>query len=161
MFGSRTTPFNSLTCKSSRKPSFIDTGNIGIYADFSQNEDDKAYKQFLKENEEGHDKAMKDFIKKHPLPSQEDGIKNKLFWMMVVEDCAESSGVDKNSVRFCAEFDIIRRMYEHILEALNLRGGQVLMMINHYLSARCIRLNNPNNELKIHQWYFTNSGGME
>lgn len=76
--------------------------------------------------------------------------------------------IDERSEGFLAQFDMIRRMYENMMlekyiikkcgRALDQRGGQAMMLINHFLLARCIRLHNLKGELR-----FTNetSRGVE
>ena len=92
--------------------------NMGFCVDFGVESEDenneKYYKQFVEENQEGHDQEIRDFIKKYPLPGKADGIRYELFWALLVDDYVEDSGIDKTSVRFCMEIDIIRRMYENI-----------------------------------------------
>ena len=53
----------------SAKIEVIDTGDIGIYADFGSDseDDDWERKQIEKEDEE-----IRDFVKCHPLPSPDD-----------------------------------------------------------------------------------------
>ena len=126
----------------------------------------------MEENQEGHDQEIKDFVKKESITYQSGRNKICFFWMLVVDDYVEGNEIDETSVRFLMEIDIIRRMYENILEediikecgrALNQRGGQVMMMINHYLLAGCIRLNNTREELehsplKLHELWWDGIG---
>ena len=67
----------------------IDTGNIGIYADFgSDSEDDWERKQIEKENEE-----IRDLAKCHPMPSPDDEEGDK-FWKKVIDRRKEAEGVN-------------------------------------------------------------------
>ena len=59
----------------------IDTGNIGIYADFGSDsqDDDWERKQIEKEDEE-----IRDFVKCHPMPSPDDE-EGETFWKKVID----------------------------------------------------------------------------
>ena len=84
----------------------IDTGNIGMYADFGSDseDDDWERKQIEKENEE-----IRDFVKCHPMPSPDDEEGDK-FWKKVIDRMKEAEGVNGmliySSVRFDIEKDV-------------------------------------------------------
>ena len=122
----------------------------------------------MEKNQEEYEQEIKDFVKKYPLPIRADGIKFNFFLDLVVDNYMEDDDVDEITIKFLMEFDVIRRIYENILDkeivkeygrTLNQRGGFQSMMLSHYLLAGYIRLNNPNGELehsplRLHeQWW--------
>ena len=87
----------------------IDTGNIGISADFgSESEDDDwERKQIEKEDEE-----IRDFVKNHSLPPREDFF----FWKAVLDRFISESGLPRINAWTDKNPDIIKIMYENLVD---------------------------------------------
>ena len=85
----------------------IDTGNIGIYADFGSDSehDDWERKQIEKEDEE-----IRDFVKCHPMPSPDDE-EGEQFWKKVIDRLKNDQGINAMIIYSFVNFDIIKRMY--------------------------------------------------
>ena len=68
----------------------MDTGTIGIYADFGSDseDDDWERKQIGKEDEE-----IRDFVICHPMPSPDDET-GDIFWKKVIGRMKEAEGVN-------------------------------------------------------------------
>ena len=90
----------------------IDTGNIGIYADFGSDseDDDWERKQIEKEDEE-----IRDFVKCHPMPSPDDEEGEK-FWKKVIDRMKEAEGVNGMIIYSFVRFDIMKKMYENLTD---------------------------------------------
>ena len=90
----------------------IDTGNIGIYADFGSDseDDDWERKQIEKEDEE-----IGDFVKCHPMPSPDDEEGEK-FWKKVIDRMKEAEGVNGMIIYSFVRFDIMKKMYENLTD---------------------------------------------
>ena len=90
----------------------IDTGNIGIYADFGSDseDDDWERKQIEKEDEE-----IRDFVKCHPMPSPDDEEGEK-FWKKVIDRMEEAEGVNGMIIYSFVRFDIMKKMYENLTD---------------------------------------------
>ena len=90
----------------------IDTGNIGIYADFGSDSEDEDWerKQIGKKDEE-----IWDFVKCHPMPSpyDEEGFK---FWMNVGDRLMNEEIVDCIRINTFRRYDITKKMYEHLTD---------------------------------------------
>ena len=88
----------------------IDTGNIGLYADFgSESEnDDWERKTIEKEHEE-----IRDFVRCHPMPSPDDeeGKKN---WKNEIDRMKDNEGVNGMIIYSFVRFDIMKKMYENL-----------------------------------------------
>ena len=90
----------------------IDTGNIGIYADFGSDseDDDWERKQIEKEDEE-----MRDFVKCHPMPSPDDE-EGKQLWIKVIDRLKKEDGVNELVIFSFWRFDIMKKMYENLTD---------------------------------------------
>ena len=90
----------------------IDTGNIGIYADFGSDseDDDWERKQIEKEDEE-----IRDFVKCHPMPSPDDE-EGKQLWIKVIDRLKKEDGVNELVIFSFWRFDIMKRMYENLTD---------------------------------------------
>ena len=90
----------------------IDTGNIGIYADFGSDseDDDWERKQIEKEDEE-----IRDFVKCHPMPSPDDEEGEK-FWKKAIDRMKEAEGVNGMIIYSFVRFDIMKKMYENLTD---------------------------------------------
>ena len=90
----------------------IDTGNIGIYADFGSDseDDDWEIKQIEKEDEE-----IRDFVKCHPMPSPDDEEGEK-FWKKGIDRMKEAEGVNGMIIYSFVRFDIMKKMYENLTD---------------------------------------------
>ena len=90
----------------------IDTGNIGIYADFGSDseDDDWERKQIEKEDEE-----IRDFVKCHPMPSPDDEEGEK-FWKKVIDRMKSGEGVKDMTIYMFVNFDIMKKMYENLTD---------------------------------------------
>ena len=93
----------------------IDTGNIGIYADFGSDseDDDWERKQIEKEDEE-----IRDFVKCHPMPSPDDEEGEK-FWKKVIDRMKSGEGVKDMTIYMFVNFDIMKKMYENLTDKKN------------------------------------------
>ena len=128
----------------------IDTGNIGIYADFGSDseDDDWERKQIEKEDEE-----IRDFVKCHPMPSPDDEEGEK-FWKKVIDRMEEAEGVNGMIIYSFVRFDIMKKMYENLTDKkviidcgkeLNRDGKFNAMIINlTHLSIAMDELNDTN-----------------
>ena len=90
----------------------IDTGNIGIYADFGSDseDDDWERKEIEKEDEE-----IRDFVRCHPMPSPDDEEGDKL-WKKVIDRMKDNEGVNGMIIYSFVRFDIMKKMYENLTE---------------------------------------------
>ena len=90
----------------------IDTGNIGIYADFGSDseDDDWERKEIEKEDEE-----IRDFVRCHPMPSPDDEEGDK-FWKKVIDRMKDNEGVNEMIIYSFVRFDIMKKMYEHLTD---------------------------------------------
>ena len=90
----------------------IDTGNIGIYADFGSDseDDDWERKQIEKEDEE-----IRDFVKCHPMPSPDDEEGEK-FWKKVIDRMKSGEGVKDMTIYMFVNFDSMKKMYENLTD---------------------------------------------
>ena len=88
----------------------IDTGNIGIYADFGSDseDDDWERKEIEKEDEE-----IRDFVRCHPMPSPDDEEGDKL-WKKVIDRMKDNEGVNGMIIYSFVRFDIMKKMYENL-----------------------------------------------
>ena len=68
----------------------IDTGNIGLHADFcsESKDDDWERKAIEKEDEE-----IRDFVRCHPMPSPNDE-EGQQFWKKVIDRMKDNEGVN-------------------------------------------------------------------
>ena len=101
----------------------IDTGNIGLYANFgSESEDDEWERtQIEKENEE-----IRDFVKCHPMPSPDDE-EGEQFWKKVIHRMKEEEGVNGMVIYSFVRFDLMKKMYENLTDRqIILDGGKEL-----------------------------------
>ena len=72
----------------------VDTGNIGIIADFGSESDDDDWERKAIEKE---DEEIRDFVKNHPLPPREDFE----FWKYVLDRLVRESNVERlNSLNY-------------------------------------------------------------
>ena len=121
----------------------IDTGNIGIYADFGSDseDDDWERKQIEKEDEE-----IRDFVKCHPMPSPDDE-EGEYWWFKVIDRLKNDQGINGMIIVSLMRFDIIKRMYENLTnktiivecgKELNRDGKWDAMAINQTLLALAI-----------------------
>ena len=121
----------------------IDTGNIGIYADFGSDseDDDWERKQIEKEDEE-----IRDFVKCHPMPSPDDE-EGEYWWFKVIDRLKNDQGINGMIFFSLMRFDIIKRMYENLTnktiivecgKELNRDGKWDAMAINQTLLALAI-----------------------
>ena len=121
----------------------IDTGNIGIYADFGSDseDDDWERKQIEKEDEE-----IRDFVKCHPMPSPDDE-EGEYWWFKVIDRLKNDQGINGMIIFSLMRFDIIKRMYENLTnktiivecgKELNRDGKWDAMAINQTLLALAI-----------------------
>ena len=87
----------------------VDTGNIGIYADFgSKSEDDEwERKQIEKEDED-----IRDFVKCHPMPSPDDE-EGEQFWKKVIDRMKEAERANGIIFSF-VRIEIMKKMYENL-----------------------------------------------
>ena len=60
----------------------VDTGNIGIYADFGSESDDVEWERKQIEEE---DEDIRDFVKCHPMPSPDDE-EGEQFWKKAIDN---------------------------------------------------------------------------
>ena len=90
----------------------IDTGNIGIYADFGSDseDDDWERKQIEKEDEE-----IRDFVKCHPMPSPDDE-EGKQLWIKVIDRLKKEDGVNELVIFSFWRFDMMKKMYENLTD---------------------------------------------
>ena len=90
----------------------IDTGNIGIYADFGSDseDDDWERKEIEKEDEE-----IRDFVRCHPMPSPDDEEGDKL-WKKVIDRMKDNEGVNGMIIYSFVRFDIMKKMYENLTD---------------------------------------------
>ena len=90
----------------------IDTGNIGIYADFGSDseDDDWERKEIEKEDEE-----IRDFVRCHPMPSPDDEKGDKL-WKKVIDRMKDNEGVNGMIIYSFVRFDIMKKMYENLTD---------------------------------------------
>ena len=90
----------------------VDTGNIGIYADFGSDskDDDWERKQIEKEDEE-----IRDFVKCHRMPSPDDEEGDK-FWKKVIGRMKETEGVNGMIIYLFVRFGIMKKMYENLTD---------------------------------------------
>ena len=97
---------------SSAKIEVIDTGNIGIYADFGSDseDDDWERKEIEKEDEE-----IRDFVRCHPMPSPDDEEGDKL-WKKVIDRMKDNEGVNGMIIYSFVRFDIMKKMYENLTD---------------------------------------------
>ena len=97
---------------SSAKTEVIDTGNIGIYADFGSDseDDDWERKEIEKEDEE-----IRDFVRCHPMPSPDDEEGDKL-WKKVIDRMKDNEGVNGMIIYSFVRFDIMKKMYENLTD---------------------------------------------
>ena len=84
----------------------IDTGNIGIYADFGSDseDDDWERKEIEKEDEE-----IRDFVRCHPMPSPDDEEGDKL-WKKVIDRMKDNEGVNGMIIYSFVRFDIMKKI---------------------------------------------------
>ena len=90
----------------------IDTGNIGLYADFgSESEDDDWERKAI----EKEDEKIIDFVRCHPMPTPDDeeGEKN---WKKVVDRMKDNEGANGIIIYSFVRFDIIKKMYENLTD---------------------------------------------
>ena len=90
----------------------IDTGNIGLYADFgSESEDDDWERKAI----EKEDEKIIDFVRCHPMPTPDDeeGEKN---WKKVVDRMKDNEGANGMIIYSFVRFDIIKKMYENLTD---------------------------------------------
>ena len=66
----------------------IDTGNIGIYADFGSDSEDDDWERKAIEKE---DEEIRDFVKCHPTPSPDDE-EGKQLWTKVIDRLKKEDG---------------------------------------------------------------------
>ena len=128
----------------------IDTGNIGIYADFGSDseDDDWERKEIEKEDEE-----IRDFVRCHPMPSPDDEEGDKL-WKKVIDRMKDNEGVNGMIIYSFVRFDIMKKMYENLTDTkviidcgkeLNRDGEFNAMIINlTLLSIAMDELNDTN-----------------
>ena len=117
----------------------IDTGNIGIYADFgSESEDEHEYDRQSIEKE---DEEVRDFVKCHPMPSPDD------VWKKVINRLKHDQGLNAMIIYSFVNFDIMKKMYENLTDKkvivdcgkdLNRDGKWDAMAINQTLLALAI-----------------------
>ena len=91
----------------------IDTGNIGIYADFgSESEDEHECDRQAIEKE---DEEIRDFVRCHPMPSPDDEEGEK-FWKKVIDRMKDNEGVNGMIIYSFVRFDIMKKMYENLTD---------------------------------------------
>ena len=79
----------------------IDTGNIGIYADFgSESEDEHECDRQAIEKE---DEEIRDFVKCHPMPSPDDE-EGANFWKKVINRLNNDQGINALIIYFVCKF---------------------------------------------------------
>ena len=90
----------------------IDTGNIGIYADFgSESEDEhECDRQAIEKEEE-----IRDFLRCHPMPSSDDE-EGGTWWFKVIDRLKNDQGRNAMVIFSFVRFDIIKRMYENLTD---------------------------------------------
>ena len=134
----------------------IDTGNIGLYADFgSESEDDDWERKAI----EKEDEEIRDFVKCHPMPSPDDE-KGEQFWKKVIDRMKEAEGVNGMVIYSFVSFDIMKKMYENLTDKkvitdcgkeLNRDGKFNAMIINiTLLSIAMDELNDTNKPCLTH-----------
>ena len=118
----------------------IDTGNIGIYADFGSDSEDDDWERKEIEKE---DEAIRDFVKCHPMPSPDDEEGEKV-WKKVIDRLKNDQGKYGMIIFSFVRFDIIKRMFENLTDKkviidcgkeLNRDGKWDAMAINQTLLA--------------------------
>ena len=90
----------------------IDTGNIGLYADFgSESEDDDWERKAI----EKEDEKIIDFVRCHPMPTPDDeeGEKN---WKKVIDRMKDNEGANGMIIYSFVRFDIMKKMYENLTD---------------------------------------------
>ena len=93
------------------KIAVINSGNIGIYADFgSESEDDYECDRRAIEQE---DEEIRDFVRCHPMPSPDDEEGEK-FWKKVIDRLKNDQGINAMLIFSFVDFEIITRMYENL-----------------------------------------------
>ena len=90
----------------------VDTGNIGIYADFGSESKDDEWERKLIEKE---DEDIGDFVKCHPMPSPDDE-EGKQFWKKVMDRMKEAEGANGMIIYSFVRFDIMKNMYENLTD---------------------------------------------
>ena len=134
----------------------IDTGNIGIYADFGSDseDDDWERKEIEKEDEE-----IRDFVRCHPMPSPDDEEGDKL-WKKVIDRMKDNEGVNGMIIYSFVRFDIMKKMYENLTDKkviidcgkeLNRDGEFNAMIINLTLLSIAMDELNDTNKLCLSQ----------
>ena len=90
----------------------IDTGNIGLYADFgSESEnDDWERKTIEKEHEE-----IRDFVRCHPMPSPDDEEGEKK-WKNEIDRMKDNEGVNGIIIYSFVRFDIMKKMHDNLTD---------------------------------------------
>ena len=121
----------------------IDTGNIGLYADFGSESEDDDWESKAIEKE---DEEIRDFVKCHPMPLPDDE-EGEQFWKKVINRLKEDQGINAMIIYSFVNFDIIKRMYENLTDKkvivdcgkeLNRDGKWDAMAINQTLLALAI-----------------------
>ena len=97
---------------SSAKIEVIDTGNIGIYADFGSDSEDDDWKRKEIEQE---DEEIRDFVRCHPMPSPDDEEGDKL-WKKVIDRMKDNERVNGMIIYSFVRFDIMKKMYENLTD---------------------------------------------
>ena len=134
----------------------IDTGNVGIYADFGSDseDDDWERKEIEKEDEE-----IRDFVRCHPMPSPDDEEGDKL-WKKVIDRMKDNEGVNGMIIYSFVRFDIMKKMYENLTDKkviidcgkeLNRDGEFNAMIINLTLLSIAMDELNDTNKLCLSQ----------
>ena len=90
----------------------IDTGNIGIYADFGSDSEDDDWERKAIEKE---DEEIRDFVKCHPTPSPDDE-EGKQLWTKVIDRLKKEDGVNELVIFSFWRFDIMKKMYENLTD---------------------------------------------
>ena len=122
--------------------------NVEVIADLSNwtpsDEEDDDNDSYRKDLEEELNK-IKDFIKRHPLPSVDE---NGEFWEDVINRFRDNSGLNLMTIYSFVRFDIMNEMYENLTDEdiikdcgkkLNRDGKFEAMIINHYILSGAIR----------------------
>ena len=89
----------------------LNSETVGVIADLSnwtpsdEEVDDDSYRKELEEELN----KIQDFIKRHPLPSEE-------FWEDVINRFRDNSGLNLMTIYSLVRFDIINEMYENLID---------------------------------------------
>ena len=151
------------------------TEHVGVIVDLSNwvlsDEEDDVNDSYKKELDDELNK-IKDFVKRHPLPSVDE---NEEFWKDVINRFRDNSGLNLMTIYSFVRFDIMKEMYEHLTDEviikdcgkkLNRDGQFNAMIINHYILSGAIRKLNTEDSLvdgqmRIIEFWWDGIGGWK